>query len=339
MTQPSGPDGGALSAQDAHRDDSEAGLFEADPVRYLLHAYNGTLSFAEPLLMEIWQSSGLTMSQLRILRWLRARGPLGAGVLNALSGQAGPSLARMLTRLEEAGFIRRLEDAEDRRRVLVEITDRGLAVGGRSVLRGTVFDDAARGMQATERARIADSLFSLRRHLDPVAGTETPARRRRPPGDPLDDDPVGTLLRAYNDTLVIAEPVLLEIWQSSDLTFTQLRILRWVRGRSPIGAGALTTLSGTPPASLARMLARLEDMGLVRRAFDLSDRRRVLIEITETGKAAIGRSVLSGSVFDAATRAMEPDLRRRIAEDLYLLRDHLRRAAARSSQPAVRRAR
>jgi DNA-binding MarR family transcriptional regulator len=218
--------------------------------------------------------------------------------------------------------------------VTVEITEAGVAQGSRNILKGSVFEAAAQAMADDERARITDSLFRLREHLDRVTGAPDPPRRGRLPPDPGEDERVRDLLRAYNDTLVVAEPVLLEIWHSSDLTFTQLRILRWLRRHGAMSAGALSALAATPAASLTRMLARLEEAGLLVRRFDGADRRRILIEMTEAGIHAIGRSVLLGTVFEEATRAMDPGERQRMAEDLYTLSARLFEAEARSGAAA-----
>lgn len=72
-------------------------------------------------------SHGLTGPQALILKALQ-RDSLSAGVLAACVSLSQGTVTDILKRLEQRGLIRRLRDTEDRRRVLVEATDAGLAV-------------------------------------------------------------------------------------------------------------------------------------------------------------------------------------------------------------------
>jgi hypothetical protein len=76
----------------------------------------------------------------------------------------------MIDRLEQAGYIRRLPDRDDRRRVLVELTPRARELA--TELYGS-FEDAAAGLS---RYR-PDQLAMLRDFLEGVAG-RTSSRRR-----------------------------------------------------------------------------------------------------------------------------------------------------------------
>ena len=51
-------------------------------------------------------------------------GRLTAGELARLAGLTTGAVTAVLDRLEKKGFVRRSHDAEDRRRILVEVTDR-----------------------------------------------------------------------------------------------------------------------------------------------------------------------------------------------------------------------
>ncbi len=72
-------------------------------------------------------SHGLTGPQALILKALQ-RDSLSAGALAACVSLSQGTVTDILKRLEQRGLIRRLRDTEDRRRVLVEATDAGLAV-------------------------------------------------------------------------------------------------------------------------------------------------------------------------------------------------------------------
>jgi DNA-binding MarR family transcriptional regulator len=68
---------------------------------------------------------------------LERLGPLSAGESARHSGLATASVTNLIDRLEEKGFVRRVRDANDRRRVLVEPRRERLA-GGRALFASTV---------------------------------------------------------------------------------------------------------------------------------------------------------------------------------------------------------
>src|SRR5687768_1898236 len=59
---------------------------------------------------------------------VRARGPITAGKIVELSGLSTGAVTGVIDRLERAGYVRRVRDPHDRRKVLVEVT---AADGGR----------------------------------------------------------------------------------------------------------------------------------------------------------------------------------------------------------------
>lgn len=64
----------------------------------------------------------LTSNELEVLGTLVARGPLTAGEIAQRTGLTSGAVTRLIDRLVERGSVRRAADAEDRRRVRVEIT-------------------------------------------------------------------------------------------------------------------------------------------------------------------------------------------------------------------------
>ena len=64
----------------------------------------------------------VTATELEVLGTLVARGPLSASDISARTGLTSGAVTRLIDRLEQRGSIRRRADANDRRRVLVEIT-------------------------------------------------------------------------------------------------------------------------------------------------------------------------------------------------------------------------
>ena len=66
---------------------------------------------------------GIHRTDSRLLDVLQMKGRMSAGEL-AKAGQLGPgAVPAALDRLERAGYVRRVRDENDRRRVLVDITD------------------------------------------------------------------------------------------------------------------------------------------------------------------------------------------------------------------------
>jgi DNA-binding MarR family transcriptional regulator len=70
----------------------------------------------------IAQRLDVTSNELEVLGTLTARGPLSAGNIAQRTGLTSGAVTRLIDRLEERGSVRRRADAQDRRRVLVEIT-------------------------------------------------------------------------------------------------------------------------------------------------------------------------------------------------------------------------
>ncbi len=86
----------------------------------------------------------------KMLGRLRYQGPpyrMSAGQLAESMGLSSGAMTNRLDRLEQAGLVRRLDDPDDRRAVLVEPTEAGLAAWDRAV-----------GTQAEREARIASAL-------------------------------------------------------------------------------------------------------------------------------------------------------------------------------------
>jgi DNA-binding MarR family transcriptional regulator len=90
--------------------------------------YNGQASDAMD--QAVAEFLGIHRTDGRLLDVLQMAGRMSAGEL-AKAGHLSPgALTAALDRLERAGYVRRVPDANDRRRVLVEITDRMHALTG-----------------------------------------------------------------------------------------------------------------------------------------------------------------------------------------------------------------
>jgi DNA-binding MarR family transcriptional regulator len=80
---------------------------------------------------------GLHPTDYKTLGILERVGPLSAGEIARHSGLATASVTNLIDRLEEKGFVRRVRDESDRRRVLVEPVRERLA-GGRALFASSV---------------------------------------------------------------------------------------------------------------------------------------------------------------------------------------------------------
>jgi DNA-binding MarR family transcriptional regulator len=126
-------------------------------------------------------------------------------------------------------------------------------------------------------------------------------------------------LIAYLDALALAEPMQTRLWQESEVTLTQLLVLRVLR-QGPLTARRLGDEVGLSPTSMTRLVDRLEKRGLVTRRRESDDRRFVEVHLEPAGERLLGRlKILRGSDIHRAVEAMTSDERRRLAAGLRRL--------------------
>ncbi|MDJ0363183.1 MarR family transcriptional regulator [Rhodococcus sp. H29-C3] len=70
---------------------------------------------------------GVGATDLHCLHALNRRGPSTAGELSEQLGRITGAITHMINRLEAVGYVRRISDPTDRRRVVVEASEAGLA--------------------------------------------------------------------------------------------------------------------------------------------------------------------------------------------------------------------
>jgi DNA-binding MarR family transcriptional regulator len=71
------------------------------------------------------------------------------------------------------------------------------------------------------------------------------------------------------------------------VTLTQISAMGTLYKRGPMSAGELASCERVQPPSMTKVLATLEDRGLVRREAHPTDRRQVIVAITEAGEALL----------------------------------------------------
>jgi DNA-binding MarR family transcriptional regulator len=132
------------------------------------------------------------------------------------------------------------------------------------------------------------------------------------------------LLVAVGDVLVAAEPILLRLWKSSRLTLGALRVLRALADE-PRSPGELATLTGSAAPTMARLLSRLEERGLVGRSIDPADRRRIEVTLSDAGRAVLNRThVLKDSAFERAAAELPPAERAELVAGLRRFTERVR---------------
>src|SRR5919202_3126802 len=100
----------------------------------------------------------LNRTDLRCLDWL-FDGPKTAGQLAAATGLSSAATTTLLDRLERRGLVRRVRDAADRRKVLVEMTELGWQQTG--AFYGPLAEEGARLLEQYTDAQ----LTAMRDHL------------------------------------------------------------------------------------------------------------------------------------------------------------------------------
>lgn len=146
-------------------------------------------------------------------------------------------------------------------------------------------------------------------------------------------DETGRALQRYQRSVQAFDD---QVGRSLGLGAADLRCLDWL-SEAPMTAGDLAAASGLRPAATTALIDRLEARGLLRRRPSESDRRRVIVELTEKGveqvMQAYGPMVAEGrSLFDSHTVA-QLDALRGLLDQMTLLTDrHCQRL--RQSTPA-----
>ena len=90
----------------------------------LLHEVRGSQNATARFDQAVADAAGLNRTDMRIIDALDREGPVPAGRLATVTGLSSGAMTTAVDRLERAGYARRTRDVGDRRRVLVELTER-----------------------------------------------------------------------------------------------------------------------------------------------------------------------------------------------------------------------
>jgi DNA-binding MarR family transcriptional regulator len=140
---------------------------------------------------------------------------------------------------------------------------------------------------------------------------------RQPARDEL-VEALGTALQQYQRSVQAFDDA---VGRLLDLGPSDLRCLDWLVD-GPKTAGQLSTATGLRPAATTALVDRLARRGLVRRRRSETDRRTVLVEMTEQGNALTWRA------YGPLVAAGRPMLDELSAEQLSFMTDYLHRMTA-----------
>jgi DNA-binding MarR family transcriptional regulator len=103
--------------------------------------------------------AGLTPTQLAALSTVEQAGPLRLGDLAAMEGIAPSTLTRLVTALEDSGYVRRCADPSDARASTLAITQHGHETLERIRSEATmVLAESLRSLTPTQRVELASAL-------------------------------------------------------------------------------------------------------------------------------------------------------------------------------------
>jgi DNA-binding MarR family transcriptional regulator len=140
--------------------------------RLAMVLYGRALAIIDPIRVRMWADADLTTGQVRAL--LLLRGEPGA-TLSWLSNElrvSAPTASGLVDRLVRQGYVRREEDARDRRCVNHFLTDAGAAIVGDLEREGTaLFDRILARLSDAELETLVQGLTLLN-----AAAAETQAR-------------------------------------------------------------------------------------------------------------------------------------------------------------------
>ena len=87
--------------------------------------YGRATRVLDPMRMQVWEHMGLSLPQLRILFRVRSRPGIDLGGLAAELSISASAASQQVEKLVERGMLLRRPDPNDRRRLSLELTERG----------------------------------------------------------------------------------------------------------------------------------------------------------------------------------------------------------------------
>lgn len=132
-------------------------------------------------------------------------------------------------------------------------------------------------------------------------------------------------LAAHLRAMVLTRPA---AWALSEMTLAQLTALHYISAAGPVTLAGLSETLGTGPPATCAMVDRLARAGLVSRAKDPADRRRIQLTITKDAEPMIGDVDLdTARRLHAVLNGMTPAAKRCLTEVLHTTAHGLARSS------------
>lgn len=245
---------------------------------------------------EFLRATGVALapSDIRLIEYLSGRGDMPTSIV-ATDLQIDLSQAsRQARQLAEAGFVARVQDAEDRRRTLLGLTSAG------ADLLDKWLESWSAGYRAATRGCSEEELTSLDEWFDRVLRTFMRALPERPSptvsGHWLSLNRTADLSPAERS--LTATVIDLVAWVGHSSGFEALLdlygapinqqtffTLRTVAREGPLSVAEVAELLGIDRSQASKRLTQLTELDLVDRAVDSFDRRSSLVRISRRGRA------------------------------------------------------
>ena len=156
-------------------------LFELVREMRLMSSFDSLFSHA------VAERAGMHSTDIETLDLLNVLGPMSAGHLSQMTGLSSGATTRLIDRLARAGFVRRVSDPTDRRRVYIEPIDENLQEIGKMYT--PLAEGLARKWASFSDDEIAVILRFVRESNAIVAAENARLRARKDPPS-LDADPL-----------------------------------------------------------------------------------------------------------------------------------------------------
>ena len=242
----------------------------------------------------------LTSPQYSVLFTVAAaEGPLDQLSVGRAAGLDRTTVAGVIRRLEEQGWLRRERDPADARRHVVTLpVPAAVALEGLAPAVRAVQERLMAPLAAVDRLWLGRRLVDLSGHHD-AAGTAGDASPHE--GRQMEEDlRPGHLIRLAQQrhTVLWADEL------GGIITGPQFAVLLVLATSGPTGQGAVAGLAALDRSSASDVLRRLETRGWTERRPDPDDRRSRLVSLTVVGRALVDE--LWPAVERVQERILEP---------------------------------
>lgn len=245
---------------------------------------------------EFLRATGVALapSDIRLIEYLSGRGEVPTSTVASDLQVDLSQASRQARQLAEAGFVARVQDAEDRRRTLLGLTPAGAHLLDRWL------ESWSADYRTAARDWSEDDMAALDEWFDRVLGTFMRALPDRP--SPTVPDHWLSLTRTADlspsERSLTATVIGLVAWVGHSSGFQALLdlygapigqqtffTLRTVAREGPLSVAEVAELLGVDRSQASKRLTQLTELDLVDRAVDSFDRRSSLVRISRRGRS------------------------------------------------------